>query len=142
MASLDFHGSTYRVCFRLPNGRQVKRTLQTDKEREAKRLVAILEDTLIRVEQGRLIIPEDADPVSFLMSGGEVKNVEIDVAEFFGKLIEQYRKEVTNKEPNTLYTEKMHLGHLKRLIGSRTSVRTITSATVQTYIDERANATA
>lgn len=136
MAWLESHGDGYRICFRL-GGRQVKRRLQTTKEKEAARLLGVLEDTLARVELGRLIIPEDADPVAFLMSGGDVRNVTIEVAETLGKLIEKYQKEVTNKETNTIYTEKMHLSHLKRIIGARTSVREITAVTVQHYIDAR-----
>ena len=76
MAFLDRHGDkgTYRVCFRL-NGREVRRSLGTAKEKEANGKLALLERTLADVEQGLLTIPEDADPVVFLLSGGKVAAV-------------------------------------------------------------------
>ena len=45
------------------------------------------------------------------------------------------------KEANTRYTERIHLAHLKRLIGNRIPFKGITTDALQRYVDERSQET-
>ena len=67
---LDASGR-YFLCFRLGEKR-FKRSLKTRSRKEADRLTARVEENLSLIERGRLVIPADADAVTFLLSDGLV----------------------------------------------------------------------
>lgn len=61
----------YFVCFRLGEKR-FKRSLGTKNQRTADSLTCRLEENLQDIERGRLLVPENADLVTFLLSDGRV----------------------------------------------------------------------
>jgi integrase len=56
---------------------------------------------------------------------------------------DRYRMEFPTgaKEANTRYTEEIHMRNLERLIGGRVGVRSITSHTLQQYVNDRSKET-
>lgn len=71
MASLELHYGSYRVLFRF-SGRKFCRSLKTANPKIARSVLARLEDNLVRLELGQLIMPQGADVASFLLSDGRL----------------------------------------------------------------------
>ena len=63
------HSGVYSVRFRY-DGRNVIRSLRTSNERQAKDLVARIEETIQLIQRGRIDVPPHARAVEFIMSGG------------------------------------------------------------------------
>jgi hypothetical protein len=59
------------------------------------------------------------------------------------EVFERYQTELPEgaKEASTRYTERIHLEHLKRLIGARIPFKGITIDTLQRYVEERSQET-
>ena len=78
MASLEIDSKSgfFKVRFRL-QGIACKRSLKTNDPKEAKAVVARIEETIRLVERGRLDMPTDADPVAFVMSDGKQTSTDI-----------------------------------------------------------------
>ena len=139
MASLEQRGNRYRVAFRL-GGQKHQVAVKASDCKEAEACLARLEENLRLVERGRLTIPDGADVGLFLLSDGKleqrVKTVKVMTV---GELVAKYKATFTvgAKEKNTARTEKLHLGHAERILGSSTPISLVTSATLQAYIDSR-----
>ena len=139
MASLEQRGNRYRVAFRL-GGQKHQVAVKASDGKEAAACLARLEENLRLVERGRLTIPDGADVGLFLLSDGKleqrVKTVKVMTV---GELVAKYKATFTVgvKEKNTARTEKLHLGHAERILGSSTPISQVTSATLQAYIDSR-----
>ena len=73
MAWLEQHptAGTFQIVFRLGEAK-FKRSLKTDDPREAAGRLARVEENIRLVESGRLVLPEHADPASFLLSDGKL----------------------------------------------------------------------
>src|SRR4051794_33423550 len=73
MASYKYNAKTAsaRIHFRY-EGQQHSRVEKVDSERHAQRMVALIEETLIDLARGKLVMPPDVDPRSFIMTGGRV----------------------------------------------------------------------
>ena len=72
LASLTQDKSTGRFYARFRYaGASYKRSLKTNSPGAAEAALARLKDTLQLVRYGRIVIPDDADPVTFLMSDGK-----------------------------------------------------------------------
>src|SRR5262249_40362785 len=85
-------------------------------------------------------LPPGGDLGVFLVSGGKLNQTPIlekplALGDYFARYQEKHPDGA--KEANTRYTEDIHIGHLTRLIGSRTSLQSITTETLQTYVDTR-----
>lgn len=139
MASLEQRGNRYRVAFRL-GGQKHQVAVKASDSKEAEACLARLEENLRLVERGRLTIPDGADVGLLLLSDGKleqrVKTVKVMTV---GELVAKYKATFTVgvKEKNTARTEKLHLGHAERILGSSTPISLVTSATLQVYIDSR-----
>ena len=72
MANAIFNPKTgkFRVFFRVGK-QQFNKTLRLANERAAERLCALIEETIQDLARGRLVIPEGADPATFILSGGK-----------------------------------------------------------------------
>ncbi len=123
------------------NGKTYHQTLKTESEREANALLGHVEENLILLERGKLAPPPDGNLGLFLLTDGKITDKpkvaeSVTLSTFFRR----YRAEFTAgaKEKSTLYTETIHLGHLERIIGPRTGVRSITMEVMQRYVDSRA----
>jgi integrase len=140
MASLEKRGKRFRVVFRLGGEKHFASVKTTDK-REAEACLARLDENLRLVERGRLTIPDGAEVGLFLHSDGKLEQkVKLAHVLTVGELVSKYQSTFTvgAKEKNTARTEKLHLSHAEKLLGTSTPVSQVTSATIQTYIDTRA----
>jgi hypothetical protein len=68
--SRDSRTNSLYIYFRF-GGKAFKRTLKTDNETEADRVRVRVEDTLADIAKGRLVVPDGADVVHFVMTGGK-----------------------------------------------------------------------
>jgi len=122
MAWLEKRAGVYRLSFR-HQGRIIGRTLKTSDRREAEGCLGRFEENFRLLERGRLVVPDDADLVAFLMSDGKLNGKPvIDKPLSLKELFDRYRDSLPAgaKENNTSYTEGIHLNHLLRILGART----------------------
>lgn len=140
MANAIFNPKTgkFRVFFRVGK-QQFNKTLRLDNERAAERLCALIEETIQDLARGRLAIPEGADPVTFILSGGKAtdKLAAAPKPTTLGDLFACYQASVVGKESSTRYTEDIHAKHLLRIIGAKTALAAIGFSLVQGYADDR-----
>ncbi len=119
MASLeqDPKSKRYRLRFRFA-GQGCKRSLGTANKREAIASQVRFEETLRLVESGRLALPLDTDPIDFLLYEGRSTSTKTLKLVTLGQLLDSYQQDFPPgaKEESTLYTEGIHLRHLKRLL--------------------------
>lgn len=144
MASLETRYGIYRIVFRF-DGQKFSRSLKTDNERIALATVARLEDNLSRLEMGQLILPAGADLVTFLLSDGRLEQrpvVKTDACRTMGELLDAFLAGLTPDalEATTEHCIRVHVRHLKRVLGERRLLRSIDLAVVQEYVDRRAAA--
>jgi integrase len=143
MASFDYDPVSGRHHIRFRYGKTpFKRALRLEDDREAERVCAQIEETLKDLKRGRLVMPADAEPGAFILSGGKLtgkptpppKQLTVD------DLLELYRENfpVAAKAKTTLLTEAIHRKHLVRVLGQKTLVNTLTSSHIQKYVNQRA----
>ncbi|MCL4204901.1 MAG: tyrosine-type recombinase/integrase [Pirellulaceae bacterium] len=92
------------------------------------------------VERGILVIPPGADIPDFLLSDGKVVGpAEIPAVVTLGDLISSYVDAVSRGavEESTLYTIRIHVKHLKAVLGEALDVRCLTRNDLQEYINLR-----
>ena len=123
--------------------RKFFRSLKTTDETVAQAKLWRANETLRRLEQGDLVLPNGItyDRVfAFVISGGKelsppkvVDDVTLEQA------IEDYFCDLPEgtKEDSSLGTEKTHLKHAARLLKPRTPVRSLTVTQVQRYVTDR-----
>jgi integrase len=144
MASIEFRGSSYRVLFRY-GGEKFSRSLKTDHLATANAALARLEDNLRRLEQGLAVLPEGADIAQFLLSDGRTATRAATKAErirTLGGLLDKFQADIKSQrlEATTEHCIKIHIGHLKRILGSKPRIDTIGLTLLQSYVDTRAAA--
>jgi integrase len=139
MAWLEKRANRFRINYRI-DGRKQQMSLRTGDPEEADACLHRFEENLRLVERGRLEVPPGADLGVFLLSDGKLNRrliIEkpLTLKEFFEHYLENHPEGA--KEASTRYTEDIHIEHLTRLLGPATSVCTITSDTLQSYVDAR-----
>ncbi len=142
MASLEQRARGYRIAFRL-GGQKHQAAVKAADRREAEACLARLEENLRLVERGRLAIPDGADVGLFLLTDGKLdRRVSVARVLTLGELIARYHATFTAgvKEKNTTKTERIHLAHIERVVGGKTPVSQVTTATLQGYVDCRSRA--
>jgi hypothetical protein len=141
MASLEArYGGRYRIVF-CWQGERRYHSLGKVPEREARSCLDRLEESLRYVDRGLLDVPADADLGRFLVSGGKLSvKPALKAPVTLGELLNRYQAEhpAGVKESSTRYTEGIHVAHLLRLIDPATPVPSITTETLQGYINARA----
>jgi integrase len=93
------------------------------------------------VERGRLPVPPDADLGVFLTSDARLTaRPVLEKALTLAELFAHYQKHhlVGAKKKNTRYTEDIHIAHLLRILGGKTTVRAVTKTLIQSYVNARA----
>jgi Phage integrase family len=129
----------YFVCFRIGR-RKFKQSLKTKSKKKADQLTSRLEENLADVSRGRMVIPPDADLVTFLISDGRMCTP-LSVPEELplSKLFAAYFNLIPegNLEASTIYTMKIHQKLLEKHFGAKFSVRSLTRADLQAYIVQR-----
>lgn len=138
MPWLEKRGKRYRINLDY-DGQHLSRSLKTGERREAEACLKRVEANLHEVERGRKKIPPGADLVLFLLSDGELTGEQtVEKPLTLSDLFARYEQLPDGfKEANTRYTERIHIEHLKRLMGSRMPVRSITTEALQGYVDAR-----
>jgi integrase len=149
MASLAFDSASgfYRIVFWF-GGKQYRRSLKTKDERRAQGICGRVEETISLIQTGRLSVPPEADPGTFILSDGKLEqkpSVEAPAAPkaTIGTLLTVYQSELPDgaKEKNSLRTERIHLRHVARLLGEDTSLDAIDLAGAQRYAKARGRET-
>lgn len=144
----DSDRGTARIFFRY-GGRQHNKVEKVESERHAERLLALVEETILDLERGKLAMPAHADPKTFIMTGGRVASRPKPVSDPFqppeapatiSSVFDLYRTTLTkeSKAASSLSTERVHEKHFKRLIGAGFRFDAISLAVVQKYVDKRA----
>lgn len=129
----------YHVCFRLGD-RKFKRSLKTASQSQAESAKGRIEESMRLVDRGYLVIPAGADIPDFLLSDGKISGpVDIPTVVSLKELIEQYEKTISGGavEESTLYTIRIHIKHLKAILGEDLDVRALTRSHLQEYINRR-----
>lgn len=139
MATLEKRGDGFRLIFYYRNER-FTRSIKTDKKSKAEEQRRRLEGNLELLEQGRLdYVPGKDDLPTLLLTDGKLNARPeavklITLSDFF----KQYQgARPPGKEKNTAYTEDIHIAHLLRLFGDRTSVADVPGK-LQSYVTTRA----
>jgi len=146
MASLrkDKNGN-YLVTFRW-EGKECKRGLATRAEDVASLWLARVNETLMRIKKGWLVIPEGVDPAQFIASGGELQVGQAGKpketprsAPTIGMIFERFKADIPAeaKEDTTLVTEAIHRRHLARILGESALIESVGLAEAQRYAAAR-----
>lgn len=151
MASFDSNSKTgmARFFFRF-GGQQYNKTLPVKDDREADRLRALFEETTLDLTRGKLILPPDADPCLYILSGGKVTSNPQVVSDAFQsreiarpsmllQVLEIYATTLTagSKEMNSLesdYTSSTFPSRPER----RAEIRIVRDRRRPNYVDTRA----
>jgi integrase len=118
-------------------------------DREALGICFLIEGTIQDLERGKLVMPLDADPLIFIVSGGKVANFPKVVSETvpftdkppcLKKVLDIYAETLTpgSKEANTIETEAIHRRHFIRLLGENAAFDAFELDALQSYVDRRA----
>ncbi|MBC8351190.1 MAG: hypothetical protein H8E66_04340 [Planctomycetes bacterium] len=121
-------------------GRKFKRSLHTKNAANAEGRRCRLEENIRLVESGRLEVPMGADIPLFLLSDGKIDCKPIAVQNrTISTLFTEYLAGLPQEslEADTLYTVRIHMEHIERILGSRFSVAGLTEAHLQNYVLHR-----
>jgi integrase len=142
MASLhqDPRTDNWLIYFRY-GGRQFTKSCETQKQTAAKAIEARVEETIRLLKSGRIEMPEDAEPGIFIMSDGKL----LDKPKLsapkkdprLGQVCESYLSDQMAKAESTVEGERIHIAHLKKMLGEATEIHTLTLANMQDYVKTR-----
>ena len=143
MASLVKHESDdkthFHVAFRYA-GKRFLRSLRTTDEKEARKHLANIKDTLKDVLAGRVGVAADCDPDTLwavIQSGGRrLEKHSVAVDRTLASVIDEYTDTcpVGAKENNTLASEKAQFKNITRLLGRGTPLNQIDVAVIEKFI--------
>lgn len=143
MAWLELRGKTYRINFWYAS-RHYSRSLKTGDHGKAEATKLRLEETLSDLERGRLVLSNDADLLTFLLSDGKQtqrpKDVQMPQNLPLGELRDRYIETHSNgaMEANSLDTVCLHLKHFVASLGDKFPIQTLGFSHLQGHIDRRA----
>jgi len=141
MAWLEQRGDQFHLGIRIGD-RKIKRSLQTNDADEARQTMARVERRLKLIEQGDLVLPDGADLVTFLLSDGKLTQpVRVKAGITLGQLFSQYFTHLPagSLESNTIYTMRIHMEHVKKVLGEGFAVESLKYSDLQRYVDARSN---
>ncbi len=136
---LDPKSKRYRIRFRY-GGQEFKRSIKTRSKKEAGAILGRVEETLILIERGRLEVPTDADPATFILSDGKQKSKpKVHQKVTLGELFDLYESNrVENaKEETTISTEQIHIAHLRKRLPMRLAAQALEFGQLQGYVTDR-----
>jgi integrase len=147
MASIELDPASgfYRVVFRYA-GMRFKRSLKVRHHASAEAVRGRVEETLSDLRRGRLVMPLDAEPGTFILSDGKLGQRPVAPPAppaTIGSLVASYLAELPDgaKEEGSLRTERIHLGHVERILGAATPLRSVDLAAAQRYAKARGKET-
>ena len=124
------------------NGKQVQRSCATKRRAEANRTLAAVEDTIHLVKTGRLQMPLGVDPFDWIVSGGKLQSTPERNGDpkdkRFGKVCDAYLEDQQQKQDTTIATERIHIGHLKKILKAATPIEAICLDALKKYRRRRA----
>lgn len=142
MASQQFDPKTgkTRVFFRY-GGRQCNRTVKIKSARAADALCETIDQTIADLERGRIALPTDADPLTFIISGGTVvqstNRAAAPKALTLADVFERYRTDAPpHLEPSTRRMQEIHFRRLLEVFPSM-AIKAFGKATAQDYVSRR-----
>ncbi len=109
----------YFICLRVGEQR-FRRSLKTNDVSEADGLVARVEMNLRLVGQGTIVVPATADPVSFLLSNGQLNgHVQLPEHVTLRRLFTEYFASIPDGglEPSTIEGMRIHQRRLEKHFG-------------------------
>jgi site-specific recombinase XerD len=124
-------------------GQRLHRSLKTYDAKRARQLQSTVELTLDKLEQGQLDVPDKLTRSQLwriLESGGRsVARPEVTGDVAIAEVCRRYEESYTigSKDEATLRTERHHLNHFKRLLGSHRSLSEITTDDLRGYVAAR-----
>jgi integrase len=140
MASLQRKGDGWYCQFMY---RQRRHTFAVGKvdEAEAQSIAARVDYVLMRLKQGLMDMPAGCDIVAFVQHDGRPPLAQADAPKeiAFNEFRDAYFKTVGKGsiEGNSLYTARIHLGHLAATLGERFTMSGLAQADLQRHIDRR-----
>ncbi len=137
--SKDPQSGNYSVRFRYGE-RAYRRSLKTSSKKEALSALGCVEEAIRLLARGSLLMPPEADPATYIMTGGRVESPPRALpAQTLGELFDLYEQTLPEgaKEKSTLKTERIHMAHLGRVLNRKTHLRTLSPAAIQQYIRTR-----
>ncbi|MCB0327918.1 MAG: tyrosine-type recombinase/integrase [Bdellovibrionales bacterium] len=122
------------------SGRQFRRSTETADQKEATLTKYRIEETLRLLKQGRVELPEDADPGVWIFSAGKIKekqSVSKANDKTFGKICDSYLEDQVDKAITTQNSEEIHVRHLKRYFSDSVYLPSLTLDQLQKYVHHR-----
>ena len=138
MASLENRTGYWSISFRF-GGKKFNRSLKTRDRRAAEELKKAVENTIWKVEQGLLVLPDNADVISFFLSGGDAdERPKAPDSVTLRVLFDEYSHSAEGSlESTTLYTVGVHTRHFQRILGERFDPRTLQLRDLDHYVATR-----
>jgi site-specific recombinase XerD len=124
-------------------GQRLHRSLNTSDAKRARQLQSTVELTLDKLEQGQLDVPDKLTRSQLwriLESGGRsVARPEVTGDVAIAEVCRRYEESYTigSKDEATLRTERHHLNHFKRLLGTHRSLSETTTDDLRGYVGAR-----
>ena len=136
---IDTTSGLYRIRFRY-GGRPYKRSLKTSDRVEAEGVAGRVQETIRLLERGRLELPPNADPGTFILSDGKLNAKPLaakplTLAELFDLYVEKLPAGA--KEATTLQGEAIHRKHMLRHLKGSAAAQTLAVNELQAYVEKR-----
>jgi integrase len=134
----------FHLAFRF-EGQKFKKSLHTRDARSANARLHRIDENIRLIESGRLVVPEDADVGSFLLSDGKLNGAKSNASEQKLRSLRQYSAAFLasipngSLEPRTIKGMKTHLKHLERVIGGNFIFTELRLDDLQNYVDRRSD---
>jgi integrase len=128
----------FHVVFRF-SGQRIKKSLGTSNSQVAQAGLLRLEENIGLIERGRLLVPEDADIAAFLLSDGQLNGKTHRLPKL--RSLKQFRNAFFDSIPagsleeSTLAGMRIHLDHLRRVLGASFSLLAVSLEDLQRYVD-------
>ncbi len=139
MASIktDPRTGNWLLSFRY-GGRQFCRSTGTYNRGEARSIKARVEDTIRFLKQGRIVMPPDAEPGTFILSEGRLSDKpKLTSAPPLAEICDSYLAGQHDKARTTIDGERRHIGHLREVLGDNCKLADVTMVTLQDYVTKR-----
>jgi integrase len=138
MASLHLDSRSKHWCVRFYHeGLRYQHSCCTGNKRKALRVLGAIEETIEDLHNGRRVIPENADPRDWIVSGGKLLSLPStngQLALNFGDLCAKYLEDQTRKAESTVNSEKTHIKHLKRILRQSARPSSISLEDLRRYV--------
>lgn len=140
MATVEKRSNRYRLIFYFQGGRYAA-SLKTTNRDEADDIAGSVNRTLALMQQGVVAMPEGADLVRFVLSGGRKEDApKLSPIRTLTELKDHYLQAVGvgAMEDNSLDTVRMHLKHFVKTLDASFLIQTLSQSHLQNHVERRA----